>query len=114
MSSFASPAVSARKSWAGILPFVSTEPWRAGTMITFCKPDACCEVAHDLGAVVMLAAIAIAIDRDENFRLDLLEAIPSREFARIRRTERPHRTDADRRQKRDDRLRDVRHVGCDL
>src|SRR5207302_10136078 len=61
-------------------------------------------------AVEVLAAVAVAIDREKHLRLDLREAVDDAARTELRRGARPDRADRCRREKRDERLGDVRHV----
>ena len=64
----------------------------------------------DLAAVEVLAAVAVAVDRQQHLRLDLREAVDDRARAELRRRARPDRAQRRGREERRDRLRDVRHV----
>ena len=64
-------------------------------------------------AVEIAAAVAIAVDGEQHRRLDLGEAVDHRARAEVRRAARPDRAEAGGRQKRRDRLGDVRHVRRD-
>ena len=63
-------------------------------------------------AVEVLAAVAVAVDREEDLRLDLREAVDHRARAELGRGARPDRPQGGRREERDERLGNVRHV-CD-
>ena len=64
-----------------------------------------------LAAVEVLAAVAVAVGREQHLRLDLGEAVDHGRDAELRRAARPDRADARRGQQRDDGLRRVRQVG---
>src|SRR5438105_4670474 len=64
-------------------------------------------LVHDGPPVMELAAIRIAIDGEQDLRLDLLETINHAPAAEIRRTTRPDRAQAGAGQEGHDRLRDV-------
>ena len=66
-----------------------------------------------LAAVVVLAAVAVAVDGQQHLRLDLGEAVDDRARAEVRRAARPHRAEARGGEEGGDRLGDVRHVGDD-
>ena len=67
----------------------------------------------DLAAVEVLAAVAVAVDREQDLGLDLGEAVDDAAGAEVRRAARPDRADARRREEGDDRLGDVGQVGGD-
>ena len=69
------------------------------------------DLANALAAVEVLAAVAVAVGREQHLRLDLGEAVDHGRGAELRRAARPDRADARRGQQRDDRLRRVRQVG---
>ena len=69
------------------------------------------DFAHDIAAVEVTAAIAVTVDRQHHARLDLAEAVDHRHMPHVGRGGRPDRADAGYRQQRDDRLRNVGHVG---
>jgi len=71
------------------------------------------QVADDGAAVEILAAVAVAVDREDHLRLDLAEAVDHALRAEVGRTTRPHRADRCRRQQRYRGLGNVRHVGDD-
>ncbi len=60
-----------------------------------------------------LAVVVIALDREEDHRLDLAKAVEDALPAEIGRAGRPDRAEAGRSQHEDDRLRHVRHEGRD-
>ena len=64
-------------------------------------------------AVEVLAAVAVAVDREQHLRLDLGEAVDDAARAELRRGRRPHRAERRRGQERRERLRDVRQVRRD-
>ena len=59
-------------------------------------------------AVVVLAAVAVAVGRDQHLGRDLAKAVEHRHRAHVRRTHRPHRADARAREEGDHGLRNVR------
>ena len=59
------------------------------------------------------AAVAVAVDRQQDLRLDLREAIDHRPRAELGRRARPHGADRGRGEEGRDRLGDVGHVGRD-
>jgi hypothetical protein len=67
----------------------------------------------DLRSVEVAPVVAVAVDGEQDLRLDLREAVDDAAGAEVRRAARPDRTEARRRQERGDRLRDVRDVGRD-
>ena len=67
--------------------------------------------AHDLEAVVVAAAVAVAVDGQEDARLDLREAVDDAPNPEVGRTARPDRTEAGAGVEPDDGLHDVREVG---
>ena len=67
----------------------------------------------DLRAVEVLAAVAVAIDRQQHLGLDLHEPVDHAARAELGRRRGPDRTDRRARQQARDRLGDVRHVGAD-
>ena len=69
--------------------------------------------AQGLGAIVVPAAVAVAVHRQQHARLDLSEAVDHAARAELRRRARPDRADRGDGQQRDERLGDVRHVGDD-
>ena len=71
------------------------------------------DAAHRLEAIEVATAVAIAVDREQHLRLDLGEAVDDAPGAELGRRARPDRSEAARGQERDQRLRDVRHVGDD-
>ena len=71
------------------------------------------QLCHGLAAVEVLAAVAVAVDREEDLGLDLGEAVDHAGRAEVRRAARPHRADRGGREEGDDRLGDVRQVGDD-
>jgi hypothetical protein len=71
------------------------------------------QVRHDVAAVVRLAAEAVAVDRDQDLRLDLREAVDDALRAEVGRTGGPDRAGAGDSEHRHDRLGDVRNVGGD-
>ena len=66
-----------------------------------------------LAAVMVLAAVAVAVDRQQHLRLDLREAVDDRARPEVRRAARPDRAEARGGEEGGDRLGDVRHVGDD-
>ena len=62
-------------------------------------------------AVEVLAAVAVAVHRQQQLRLDLGEAVDHAAGPELRSRAGPDRADAGRRQERDQRLGDVGHVG---
>src|SRR5229473_3452381 len=68
------------------------------------------QVAHGLTPIVGLAAVAIAVHREEHFCIDLSEAIDDPHGPHVRRAARPDGAQARRREERRDRLRDVGQV----
>ena len=83
---------------------------------------------HDMGAAsagrstmaatsaarsMSLAAVAVAVDRQQHLRLDLGQPVDHRRDPELGRTARPDGADRRRRQQRDERLGDVRGVGDD-
>ena len=69
---------------------------------------------HALGAAVdALAAVAVAVDADEDLRLDLREPVQDALRAEVRAAGGPHRADAGRGELRDDRVRGVGQEGRD-
>ena len=69
------------------------------------------QLGDRLAAVVVLAAVAVAVDREQHLRLDLREPVDDGASAEVGRAGRPDRPDRGAREKRRGRLRDVRHVG---
>ena len=65
------------------------------------------------GAVEVLAAVAVAVDRDQHLRLDLGEAVDQRAGAEVGRGRGPDRADRGDGEEGDRRLGDVRQVGDD-
>ena len=61
-----------------------------------------------LGAVVLLAAVAVAVDGEQDGRLDLLEAVQDAAGAEVGGAGGPHGADGGGGQERDDGLRHVR------
>ena len=57
---------------------------------------ASCSAADHLAAVEVLAAVAVAVDREEDLRLDLGEAVDDAGGAEVGRAARPDRADARR------------------
>ena len=71
-------------------------------------------IAATVGAPVeVLAAVAVAVDREQHLRLDLREAVDHAAAAELGRRRRPDRAERGRGEERRDRLRDVRQVGRD-
>ncbi len=68
---------------------------------------------HFGAPVEILAAIAIAVRREHQLRGNLSEAVDNAGGAKVRRTARPDRADARRREEGDGRFRNIRHVGND-
>ncbi len=68
------------------------------------------QVCHHRGAVVDLAAIAVAIDCYQHLGPDLAEAVDHRHLAHVRRAARPDRTQAGGGQEGDDGGGDIRQV----
>ena len=68
---------------------------------------------EQLAAVVVLAAIAVAVDRQHHLRLDLREAVDDAAGAEVRRAARPDRAEARGGVEGGDRLGNVGHVGDD-
>ena len=66
-----------------------------------------------LAPVDRLAAVRVAVDRDEHLRLDLREAVDHAARAELRRDAGPDRAEAGRGEEADQRLGDVREVGHD-
>ena len=66
-----------------------------------------------LAPVEVLAAVAVAVDREEDLGLDLGEAVDHAGRAEVGRAARPDGADAGGGEEGDDRLGDVRHVGDD-
>ena len=66
-----------------------------------------------LAAVMVLAAVAVAVDRQQHLRLDLGEAVDDAARAEVGRAARPDRAEAGGGEEGGDRLGDVRHVGDD-
>ncbi len=71
------------------------------------------EAGDRLAAVEVLAAVAVAVDGEEDPGLDLGEAVDDAGGAEVGRAAGPDRADARRGEEGDDRLGDVRHVGDD-
>ncbi len=69
------------------------------------------EPSDGLGAVEVLAVVAVAVDAEQDLRLDLREAIDHAGSAEVRRAARPHGADRRGRQEGDQRLGDVRQIG---
>src|SRR5215218_2691240 len=68
------------------------------------------ELRHNLCPVVVLAAVAIAVHREEDLRLYLLEAVHDAARAEVRGATRPDRTYGGDGEQGYDRLRDVRQI----
>ena len=68
---------------------------------------------HRVEAVEVLAAVAVAVDREQHPGLDLREAVDHRAGAEVRRAARPDGPDRRGGQERDERLGRVRDVGDD-
>jgi len=68
------------------------------------------ELANHVAPVEVLAAVAIAVDREQHLRLDLPEAVEHAHRPHVGRRARPDRAQARGRQQRDHGLRNVRHV----
>lgn len=68
---------------------------------------------HDRGAVVLLAAVAVAVDGEQDDRLDLLETVEDAAGAEVGGAGGPHAADRGGGQQGDDRLRDVGQVAAD-
>ena len=68
------------------------------------------DLRDPLAAVEVLAAVAVALGRDQHLRLDLLEAVHHGRRAELGRAARPDRADARAGEERDHRLGHVRHV----
>ena len=71
------------------------------------------DLRHGAEPVVVAAAVAVAVDREQHLRLDLGEAVDDRPDSEVGRAGRPDRADARAREKRGDGLLDVREVGDD-
>ncbi len=71
------------------------------------------EQRQGVAPVEVLAAVAVAVDREEDLGLDLREAVDDAGRAEVGRAARPDRADARGREEGDDRLGDVGHVGDD-
>ena len=71
------------------------------------------EPRDNVEPVEVAAAVAVAVDREEDLRLDLREAVDDARGAEVGRAARPDRADRGGGREGDDRLRDVRHVGDD-
>ncbi len=63
--------------------------------------------------VEVLAAVAVAVDRDQQFRIDLAEAVEHAGAAHVGRAAGPDRADRGAGEKRHRRFRDIRQVGGD-
>jgi hypothetical protein len=68
------------------------------------------DAAHGVRAVEVAAVVAVAVDRQQDLRLDLCEAVDHRAGAEVGRAARPHGAERRRGQERRDRLRDVGDV----
>ena len=66
-----------------------------------------------LRAIEVTPAVAVTVDREEDLRLELAEAVDNGARAKVGRAARPDRAEAGRREERNDRFGDVRHVGDD-
>src|SRR5207253_2597404 len=66
-----------------------------------------------VGAVEVLAPVAVAVDREQHLRLDLREAVDDAADAELGRAARPDRADARAAEEGRDRLGDVREVRGD-
>ncbi|GAA4992378.1 hypothetical protein GCM10025734_20390 [Kitasatospora paranensis] len=71
------------------------------------------EFGDDVGAVVVLAAVVVPVDGEQDDRLDLLEPVEDAAGAEVGGAGRPDGADGGGREERDDRLRDVREVRAD-
>src|SRR3954471_1052027 len=71
------------------------------------------ERAHDVAAVEVLAAVAVAVDGEQDLRLDLGEAVDHAALAEVGRAARPGGADARAREEGGHCLGDVRDVGDD-
>ena len=71
------------------------------------------QLGDHVAAVEVPAAVAVAVDREQDLGLDLGEAVDDAGRAEVGRAARPDRADAGRGEEGDDRLRDVREVGDD-
>jgi hypothetical protein len=71
------------------------------------------EALDDLAPVEVPAAVAVAVDREEDLRLDLGEAVDHAAQPELGRRARPDRPERGGGQEGDDRLGDVRQVGDD-
>ena len=69
------------------------------------------QLGDDLAPVEILAAVAVAVDREQHLRADLGEAVDHAAHAEVGRAARPDRADRRAGQERGGRLGDVRHVG---
>lgn len=71
------------------------------------------EFGDDLAAVVFLAAVAVAVDGEEDDRFDLLEAVEDAAGAEVGGAGGPHAADGRGGEEGDDGLGDVRQVAAD-
>ncbi len=96
------------------------EPAEVGVRVEVGEDDGPLEARHrrlqlgdHVAAVKVPAAVAVAVDREQDLGLDLGEAVDDAGGSEVGRAARPDCADAGGREEGGDRLGDVRHVGDD-
>jgi hypothetical protein len=91
------------------------EPWLPPRAVEVAEPHEPAahlpvDAAHDLRPVEVAAVVAVAVDRQQDLRLDLGEAVDHRAGSEVGRAARPHGAQRRGGEEGGDRLRDVRDV----